>query len=55
MLYYFRNMQVLKILTIRGKKEKKGLDIFQASIDKVGKAQIQKIVDRGLKFPVFML
>jgi len=49
-------MKILKVFGKSAKKEKRILvDFYQASIEKVGREQIQKIVDRGLSLPIVTL
>ncbi|HVT01070.1 MAG TPA: hypothetical protein VHE53_02430 [Patescibacteria group bacterium] len=49
-------MKFLKLLSVKsGKEEKKISDFYQASINKAGKAEIEKMVKIGVKMPVFML
>ena len=39
----------------KNKKARRVVDFYQDSIERTGKDQIQKIVDRGLSFPVFLM
>jgi len=49
-------MKFLNFFRKQEKRSKKGLtDFYQDSIEKLGRDQIKKLVDRGLSIPVFML
>lgn len=49
-------MKFLKLFTFKNKKPvRKVADFYQAQIEKAGRDQIQKIVDRGLSLPVFLM
>ncbi len=49
-------MKILKFFK-KGQKEesKRGLDFYQESIEKIGRDQIKKLVDRGLSFPILVI
>ena len=54
MLYYKLTVKIFKFL--RQKEKKRNIvDFYQDSIEKVGRDQIQKLVDKGLNIPVFVL
>ncbi|HVZ11846.1 MAG TPA: hypothetical protein VG965_02345 [Patescibacteria group bacterium] len=49
-------MKFPKLLKANQKKEAKRIvDFYQDQIEKAGRDQIQKMVDRGLSLPVFLL
>ncbi len=47
-------MKFISFFTRKNRKEKTLIrDFYQDSIDKMGRDQIQKLVDKGLSIPVF--
>ncbi|HVZ66854.1 MAG TPA: hypothetical protein VG917_01200 [Patescibacteria group bacterium] len=49
-------MKFLKFLQVKSRKtDNKIADFYQQSVDKAGRAEIEKIIKLGMKMPVFML
>ena len=50
------NMRILKLLLKRRQKKTVGVvDFYQESIEKVGRDQIRKLVEKGLNIPVLIM
>ena len=61
-MLYFNHMKVLKFLKLENKKiplniHRAGqvVDFYQDSIEKIGRDQFKRLVEKGLSIPVFML
>lgn len=48
-------MKILKIFTREKKKKDVITDLYQDSVNKMGREQFKKILERGLQVPVVLL
>lgn len=55
MLYYFKSMKFLNLQKKAAKKKEIIIDLYQNSIDKMGRAQIKEMINIGMSMPVVML
>lgn len=55
-LYYKKIMKILKMFAKKKAERRNSItDFYQQSVEKIGRDQIKKIVERGLSMPVGML
>lgn len=55
MIYYFQ-MKVFNLFSKTSKKKRRNIsDYYQDSINRIGKEQIRKLVEKGLGIPVALL